>query len=108
MDEQKMNCADCGQEFSFTPNPNFTRKYCPACGQKRKDSWKQKQNQTLPTANTQQASQPQASIKEYHLTDEAIRSNALSSAVKFNRNENISIDGILVLAKTFEKFIRNL
>ena len=98
-----MPCADCGAVFQFTPNPNFPRKYCDNCSRVRKERWKAKQGQTtIPT----QISQPQALKREYHLTEEQIKSNALSSAIAFNSNNGISVEAIIKLAQVFEAYIR--
>ena len=49
-------------------------------------------------------------VKEFHLTDEAIRSNALRCAIElFNKLEGVSttIKGTMDLARGFEEYIRN-
>ena len=119
MTEQKtINCAECNVEFTFEENPKYPRKYCLNCSAKKKKEWGGNGDQKYSKAgytpsNTGGYGAPVEKItgeirtksngKEYHLSPEQVRSNALSSAINWLTDANM--DGLLATAKEFEEWI---
>lgn len=50
---ENKKCEECGKDFMYVLNPQFPRKYCPACSQAKKASYQAKQSGT-PSDNPQE------------------------------------------------------
>jgi len=103
-------CDNCGKEFSYEPPVGYPdkRKYCDECSAIKKAEWAAKQGQTSPQPQKVQPEAPKQA-KSYHLTDEAIRSNALDSAIHYIISQTLQItpEQAVKMAKIFEVYIRN-
>lgn len=108
MDKTK-SCAECQKEFTYYFNEEAgypdKRKYCDECKEIKAKAWEARQNG--------QASQPtmeKGQAKEFHLTDEAINSNALRCAIEIKKANMDDIPkeyqvGVIELAKQLKTFI---
>ena len=110
MTEKTINCENCSVEFTFEENPKYPRKYCLNCSAKKKQEWDGKGDQKYSKggygAPIERPEAPKTS-KEYHLSPEQVRSNALSSAIEWSKRDaerEVDID-IRKLAEKFVKWI---
>ena len=122
--EKTINCENCNVEFTFEENPKYPRKYCLNCSAKKKQEWDGKGDQKYSKSGygapvkkpTEMFGgiEPK-STKEYHLSPEQVRSNALESSINVINGKNI-MDGtkdvkelttqmFLNLAEKFEEWI---
>ena len=118
MTEKTINCAECNVEFTFEENPKYPRKYCLSCSAKKKKQYAEKDEkyaephtegygapvEKVPYTVEHEGSPPVKS-KEYHLSPEQVRSNALDLALKYEAN--LDVPKLLSVAGTFEKWIND-
>lgn len=115
--ENKRNCPDCKKDFTYEVPAGYSdnRKYCEPCGTNRKNLWDARnidnlsKNQPVPVNPEVVKIEPMPEKKEYHLTDEAIRSNALRCTIEyFSTPEVLEEDEFTFWdkVKEFEKYIR--
>lgn len=118
--EKTINCEECNVEFTFEENPKYPRKYCLNCSAKKKKSYAD-MNVKYAEPHTEGYGAPVEKIntsvgkyeskpkngKEYHLSTEAVRSNALACAIDMTKiwDRESSAGNILGLAKDFEEWI---
>ena len=130
MTENKINaiCQECGKQFEYNLKPGYPRKYCVECSEIKKASYAAKQpvsqdeqkfneDMQVPVTKPGQIGMgdpnraaekleimpKSAPIKEFHLTEEAIRSNALRCAIEMK----IQGRDMWSVVKEFEEYIRN-
>ena len=110
MTEKTINCAECNVEFTFEENPKYPRKYCLNCSAKKKQEWGGKGDQKyskegygapVEKVGTQMA---RNGTKEYHLSPEQVRSNALSCAIEALKQGINDMDMLKKLPEIAEKF----
>ena len=119
-----INCAECNVEYSYEPNPNYPdkRKYCANCSEKKKASWDER---TEPIAETVPMNPPvdyrESALKavdkaypkkEFHLSPEQVRTNALECAIAIYNlplkpKEFTGDITIMSVAKAFEEYLWN-
>ena len=119
MTEKTINCENCSVEFTFEENPKYPRKYCLNCSAKKKKQYAEKDTVSKTVdefgapverimeklTDDKKPSKP-TNGKEYHLSPEQVRSNALSCAIEVGKKGNEFEDMTLLdLAKQFEKWI---
>ena len=67
-------CQECKKAYEHEHNPEFPRKYCPPCSAAKKESFKDRGKQSMPTQ--------QAPKQEFHLSPEQVRTNALNAVIE--------------------------
>ena len=120
--EKTINCADCGNAFTYTPNPNYkdNRKYCDSCGATRKAEFEGKpvdKDTGSPFRDFGDTIKPEvvkpgtASMEYktkdngYHLTPESCRAAALRCAIEWDDQKRFSYDQLIQMADKFNKYI---
>lgn len=102
-----MNCEKCGKLMLEKVNKSNGQKFwaCPGYPACRNT----KPFEVDPTAIKPEITQPQASKREYKLTEENIRSNALQCGVMYATGSGLKStpDQIVKFAQMFEPYIRN-
>ena len=126
MTEKTINCAECGNSFTYTPNPKYIdkRKYCDDCGKKKNEEWIAAQAGTMDKIESDAELLRQEALKYakekddevhktltakpngYKLTEENIRIGALTCAVKKTQIDTPAVV-FWELVKEFEEYIRN-
>ena len=98
-------CAECNNEYSYEPNPNYPdkRKYCANCSEKRKAAWDANSEGTL--ENPIKVDTPKDKL-EYEIRDRECRARALTSAISTIQDTITTTSDILTKAKIFEIYIR--
>ncbi len=94
------NCAECNSQFSYTPPTGFAdnRKYCDKCSALKKAAW---DNKPVPAP----VNKP---VKEFHLSPEQVRTNALTMAIKWVGVGKADVKtGLIELARQFETYLLN-
>ena len=112
MTEKTINCAECNVEFTFEENPKYPRKYCLNCSVKKKKQYAEK-DEKYAEPHTEGYGAPVEKVgtqmarngtKEYHLSPEQVRSNALESAIAL-MGADFSTEEYLKRAEKFEEWI---
>lgn len=103
MTEKTIKCAECNVEFTYEENPKYPRKYCLNCSAKKKKEYAEVVEPGFDDTPIP-APKKDKNGKEFHLTEEAIRSNALRCAVEWCRNTGIDF---WKEVKAFEEYIRH-
>ena len=128
--EKTINCADCGEDYTYNEREGFPRKYCGVCGAQRKksfaaiakpqkpidvtDAYEDVNNGEMPVKveKIYRESAEKAVDKAYpkkngdfHLSPEQVRSNALASAMNHIHANDVGVREILDLARKFEKYL---
>jgi len=125
MTEKTINCAECNVEFTFEENPKYPRKYCLSCSAKKKKQYAEK-DEKYAEPHTEGYGAPVEQIgatteekavrvawktgngaKEYHLSPEQVRSNALDLAIKSVKGfeKEFSKERFWEIVKEFEEWI---
>ena len=127
--EKTINCEECGIEFTFEENPKYPRKYCLNCSAKKKKQYAERDDEKnvsphtegygttettefgapvekVPTTMTKLVPEKQA--KEFHLSPEQVRTNALNCAIAVceREREKAPVD-LIELALKFEDYLWN-
>ena len=118
MTTKTINCAECDVEFTFEENTRFPRKYCLNCSAQKKASFKTNMkaiedaeppivHEKIPPKETGFHYPKKDNGFEAHLSIESVRSNALASAIGEceSHEKQFTTEGLLGLAKQFEKYI---
>ena len=128
-----INCAECNKEVQYEPVKGYPdkRKYCFSCSEKKKQTWEAKTEPTVSGTTTMEANvetvpmnnevrgieiadvienvkKQVVKAKEFHLSPELIRSNALECAISFSAIKKFdNIGDIKNLAEDLESWIKN-
>ena len=126
MTEKTINCAECNVEFTFEENPKYPRKYCLNCSAEKKKEFKVMSKTEAkvtpdaemgaPVEKINSSGRPYESLpqgtfspksKEYHLSPEQVRSNALDLAIKSVKGfeKEFSKERFWEIVKEFEEWI---
>ena len=118
MTEKTINCAECGNSFTYTPNSKYIdkRKYCNDCGKKKNEEWIASQENTdKPDTTPEEATKSEPKTNGYKLTEENIRIGALTCAIEYTPEniklgqlpEDTKLGQLWDWVKIFEEYIRN-
>ena len=110
MTEKTINCAECGNSFTYTPNPKYTdrRKYCFDCGTKKNMEWiKTQEDIDKPDITPEEETKSEPKTNGYKLTEENIRIGALSCTIESFPKPTLTDDLFYARVKEFEEYIRN-
>ncbi len=98
-------CQECGKQFEYVLKPGFPRKYCFECSEEKKASYQA-------TAGNGNGEKPQktpekALVREFHLSPEQVRTNALNAALKMCEigNHKLEKEQLLEIAANLEKYL---
>ena len=110
-----INCAECNKEVEYEPPKNYPdkRKYCTDCSAKKKATWEAAKNkvkeeftpEVIPMNEKKTPQNDAAPIKEFHLSPEQVRTNALDLALKLGGLSNV--DDALIIARIIEEYLWN-
>ena len=100
-------CQECGKQFEYELNPKYPRKYCFECSAAKKASYEAEFQEDVPVVKPGEPAktQPEAPGKEYHLTQESQRAEALRCAIEVNKTGNPT--DLMEIAKKFKEYIEN-
>lgn len=121
-----INCADCNVEYTYEPAKGYPdkRKYCANCSEKKKLTWEAKGEPTV--SGTMEITTdadakvvkmnepyiqgpgnekiyPASPKKEFHLSPEQVRTNAIDLVIKATQGAGISWE----LVKEVEDYLWN-
>ena len=104
-------CQECEKQFEYELNPKYPRKYCFECSAAKKASYEAAEDIQVPVERPGEApkTQPQAPVKEFHLSPEQVNSNALDCAISVHVNAKTvyTPEQIIEMAKIFKEFIEH-
>ena len=121
--EKTINCAECGNSFTYEPSPNYPdkRKYCKHCGDIKAESYSKFKNasETKPTHTPEgeplakEEDVPVEKIgvsaerEEYEIGRRRVRCKALDCAIEISKlwDRETGSGNLIELAKRFEKYI---
>jgi hypothetical protein len=109
-----INCAECNAVYQYEPSPNYPdkRKYCANCSEKKAQTWEARGEPTEPVAETVSMNLPVGKeftakpIKEFHLSPEQVRTNALNLALKWHGQLAQPME-LMDIARAFEEYLWN-
>ena len=116
MTEKTINCAECGNSFTYTPNPNYTdrRKYCTPCGVKKNEEWLANLESTKDIVQEPvkgvwpiPEDKPKTNGFKIKLTEENIRIGALHETQIWYGDRDVMEEDFWNKVKEFEEYIRN-
>jgi len=103
-------CQECGKQFEYILKPGFPRKYCFECSAAKKASY-EAQAPEVPVVRPgePEKTQPEAPVKEFHLSPEQVNTNALNCAINVHVNAKVvyTPEQIIEMAKIFKKYIEH-
>jgi len=125
-DEKKITaiCQECNEQFEYVLKPGYPRKYCFKCSEAKKASYAEKfksddeikfdkdmsNEAPIPVERPGEAAKTaeNGSVKEYHLTQEAQRSNALRCAIEWDAKHGLmTFDEFWGKVKEFKEYIEH-
>ncbi len=109
-----INCAECNIEYTYEPAKGYPdkRKYCANCSEKKKVTWEDRGEvpvELIKTTTTEVGlnidTKPKPT-KEFHLSPEQVRTNALGFAIAVceREREKAPVD-LIELAVKFEEYL---
>ncbi len=109
--KKTINCADCGDSFSYEPHPHFkdNRKYCDKCGAIRKAEFQGTNGDVKPEVEKISGAVKAKSSgdnTDWEIGNRKVRLHALASAIEWvYKSDTMAQSDIMNLAKQFEKYI---